>query len=651
MTIRHSRKYGQDPDGGNGNQPKTVGITSPAIFFELQSDTTPGILSDQLGSIRKAGIGEVIVRPGSLDFARLIEGWYQAFEWCLDSARKLDLRLWIHHLPGYPPRSELHIEQEPSLMRKSLAVEIIPRDELGEGSFRAGQFLVAGRLQGDRITKTHVLPDLHALQAIESNWLIFNCHMRRDTGQVDLLSLPTVRWLIDHVYEPYRRNFGNDFGNTIRAVYTSETQIRWPRHESMPSLPFTEAFFTLFEDRYGESAAAGIPYLLYPGDGAASFRDRFWSLASELMNTTYHTEMAEWCRANGLYYLAGPSGIPDSEEDLSFDGDPFTLSTITDFPGAIACSGSSIYSKIASSQAHAIGKPFSISACVDLGDDASTENAKNTAIKLFCDGINMPILKAAPAHPKLKQVSEYIQLMSDYMSKGRHFCKLLVLYPLSGRMAAYQPGKKTPELDSIESFLDSMLIELTKRQIGYDLISAAMLSDAVLDSSSIVIGSEKYDALMVPYTPYMKPEHYEIIRRVGEKVETYFFYQSMLPAPNNTPSQDNRIVFVPTEDLPGFIIKLRHSLDDGIHLIGQGREDVVLLQRKDDATKIVFMVNTSRHKREFTARFAGKVQVISIETIDGSQNALECSLHGKSTDFPVTLKPYESLLLTVTETK
>lgn len=656
----------------------TTSIKGPVPFWFVNGDIGQKDVAAEFEAMRAKGIREVLVHARyGITFDYLSDDWFRFFGWCVEEAKARDMRLWIYDELNWPSGTAgMSVQtQDPAYMDKYLKIEASHREDIDLTFFEPGQFLIAGRLQGGRITKTKLLPDLHSLRALDGSWHIFNCHIKRDPFYIDTLSRAAVDTFKHRTHEQYRREFGEEFGKTIRAVFTDEPAIYWVSvgHEDW-TIPYTEKLFQSFEERYHYSAVPNIPYLFFPGHNAFSFRADFWEHVASLFNTNYHGNLGGWCRQNRLVYTGHNVYEEPLRYQIRFQGDMFGAMKQMDIPGVDHLGkrtlGNELISiighKIASSHAHAAGKPRVMSESFGLtGWDTTFLDLKKIVDWQFAHGVNLLVPHAlfhtisgarkrgapptffiqSPLWQDFDAFSAYVDRLSEALTGGKHLCRILILYPLSGLFAAYQPDRKTQEFECIDSFLNSLCQELMKRQLDYDLIDYTTLASAKAEEGHVRLGEESYDVLLVPYTPYMRTEEYETVGRIAKNVETYFFYRSLESASSNVPSQSNSVQFVPTEDVAGFVMRLRHAIDDGIHLTGQGREDILLLQREKDGKRIAFLVNRSEHNRKMGVRLDGNVEITVIEPQTGTVQAVSSRSDANRTLVSLRLAPYQSLIL------
>lgn len=635
-------------------------------------------IASEFDAMLSKGITEVIVHPRyGLAVDYLSDDWFRIFGWCVEEAKARGMRIWIYDEFNWPSGTAGMTVQmtDPRFMSKYLSVTATPKAELDFSSFEPGQFLIAGKMHCGHITKTKALTDRHSIRMLDDTWYIFNCHIKRDEYYIDTLSRAAVDLFKERTHKEYLKRFGQEFGKTIRAVFTDEASIYWVSVGYNDwNIPYTEKLFSSFEERYRYSAVPNIPYLFFPGDNAPSFRADFWEHVSDLFNTNYHENLSDWCKNHGLIYTGHNNCEEPLRYQIRFQGDMFGTMRTMDIPGVDhlgkATLGnqhiSIIGHKIASSHAHTTGKPRVMSESFGLmGWDADYLDLKKVVDWQFALGVNLIVPHAlfhtvagplkresppsffvqSPMWQDFDAFSGYVDRIQKMLTGGKHISQILILYPLTGLFASYQPDRKTQEFECIDNVLNQICLELMKRQLDYDLVDFPTLEAAEIENGKIILGEEQYCLLIIPYTPYMRPNEYQAVTRIAKQVETYLLYRSGDPVEASAPSSSNGVKFVMTEDLPGFVMRLRHSIDDGVHLLGEGREDIMLLQREKDGKQIAFMVNRSDRSLSITARFTGNIGLKMIELETGIIRTVESKMVDGKTETVLDFRPYQSLML------
>jgi hypothetical protein len=562
-----------------------------------------GEIARELDAIARTGAKEIITYPTD------------TFDVLLDEAKSHDLRVWV--------RDDISLARPDAPVAQSayLEVEMLPRDEVTPEAFGAAEFVVAARIQGGQATRTRALPDHAALLALDEDWTVLICKVRRDPEHINTLSRPAVERHIAESLEAIEARHGSEFGKTILGIALEAPSICSPAFtEEGWTVPFSDGLFADFEDRYGYSAVANLPYLFFPGHDAPPFRADFWEHVAAQFASSCHGTYSSWCKYRSLSYTNLNSTEGSLRRQVRCRGNVFDAGKLMD---AAPAGPSAVETKIASSFADNTGAALSR---IDSSDDQ--KRLINRQFALGATAVAMP-------WPDIAPFADYIERVSQALFAGQNVRRVAILFPLSGLHAAYQPDKKTEEFEALDNVLSSLLIEMNGRQLDFDVIDFAALPQAL---------EKGYDALIVPYTPYMRLSEYEEIERVSRSIATYVFYRSMDRAPMNVPSGNRGIRFVATEDLEGFVMRLRHSIDDGMHLFADGREDILLRQREDIQGRVAFLANQGDEHRKITIRFSGAVSVTVIDPATGDTIPTQTST-GDKTDVDLHLAPQQAILV------
>jgi hypothetical protein len=150
--------------------------------------------------------------------------WFGLWKAALDEAKRLDVNIWIYDENSYP--SGFAGGYVPEAMPESRGRGLHFREEKRPG--KAGPDVVGVfRLAGDEATNvteqaksSEPLPDGNYLTAVvvranDSPWFAGRCY-------VDLLYPGVTEKFLEVTLEPYRRQFGDEFGKHIPGVFTDE---------------------------------------------------------------------------------------------------------------------------------------------------------------------------------------------------------------------------------------------------------------------------------------------------------------------------------------------------------------------------------------------------------------------------------------------
>jgi len=662
------------------HEPSTINqIIGPVPFWFLNAPITREEIAVEFDLMLARGVREVIVHPRyGLEVEYPGDSWFRIFGWCLEEARARGMFLWVYDEMNFPSGTAGNTIQtrNPEFASQYLAVSL--RDEDAPlPELIPGRLLIAARIQGGTVTKTSWIREREALLDLGLGWRFFECETRRDPYYIDTLNKAAVDAFKESTYEEYYRRFGGDFGKTIRAIFTDEPSIYWVSvgYEDW-NVPFTDLLFPSFAERYGYNAQPLIPYLFYPGHDAAGFRADFWEHVSGLFSRNYHANLGDWCREHGVIYTGHNNHEEPVRLQIRFQGDMFAAMKQMDIPGVDhltkATLGNSWISiighKIASSAAHHAGKARIMSESFgNVTWDATYLDLKKIVDWQFSLGINLLVPHAvfhSIAGPRKREsppsffhqsphwedfdaFSAYVDRLTEALTGGRHVCKILILYPLPTLWAAYQPDRRTQEMDYLENVLNTLCLELMNFHLDFDLVDFATLENAQVKDNKISIADEVYDALIVPPSYHMRPREQQSILRIAEGgVITFALYRGVEQAEMNRPSHPS-ITLVPTEDMRPMVIRLAGLFERDIRLSGRGHEDVMLLRREKDGRQICFLANRADSHRRVLLTLPGRPELAAQSPEDGRTIRLPSHRRDGVTETVISLDAFESIILTI----
>ena len=660
-------------------------IPSPVPFWFLNGQLDEWHIVREFDMMADVGIVDVVVHPRyGLQCEYLSDEWFEIFGLCLREAKKHDMCVWIYDELNWPSGTAgmTVMDIDPEYRGKYLAVESKPLCEIDFASFEPGACMIAANIEGGVVTKTRVIEDIAAARTLTGEWRLFNCTIRHDPFYIDTLSFDAANCFKRVTYDEYFTRFGDDFGKTIRAVFTDEPSIYWVSvgYDDW-NLPYTGDYFQTFEAKYGYSPVGMIPYLFHPGAKGTAFRADYWEHAGALFNERYHGNLGGWCREHGVIYTGHNNHEEPLRYQIRFQGDMFGTMRTMDIPGVDHLGkvtlgnhmNAIIGHKICSSETHFDGKARCMSESFGVMEwDTTFENLKRVTDWQYALGINLLIPHAiyhtisgmtkresppsffyqSPLWADFDYFADYVKQLESMLCGGRHLCKVAVMYPTSGLWASYQSDRKTAEFEHTDNFLNSLVLELVKKQIDFDLVDFPALQQARLENASLKLADEAYQFLIVPATPYMRPaEIARLTEIVGSGVKTTLFHKSMQPLRDNLPNGMRGATFVRSEELEAFVEILKKELDDDIQITGGGSEDIMVYRRalrhaQDEAEhKITFLLNRSDKHRKVSALIKDYPDAAIFDQETGTFTRLEGREAGRKTLSQLRFQPNQSYFI------
>lgn len=254
---------------------------TPGIFWYWNADPTPGGIRRQLEKIKEAGFVSVYLHPMPDSFRNdsflsgmkcryLGRKYFALARVMLEECKRLKIFMMLYDEGGWPSGGVLGqlVKKHPECKAKYLV-----RNENGKGYKEI----------------TEDIPDL--------------------------LDSRTTECFIDMTYELYRREFGEEFGKTIRGIFTDEPF--WRCEPGQDKVRIANGMSELMEKNYHCSFETDILPYVFNGAGDHSevteARRKYLNICSRLFTENYSMILADWCKRNHL----------DFEGHLNYEGDYF----------------------------------------------------------------------------------------------------------------------------------------------------------------------------------------------------------------------------------------------------------------------------------------------------------------------------------------
>ncbi len=274
------------------------------------------------------------------------EGWWRDMDRILDEAQKRGMKVWILDDDHFPTgHAAGQIKNHPELRKWQLVerhVDVMgPLDdalltvEPTDGDHRLLAVYAYPRLPSAQsviledcrpeplcLTEKVCEPFLH-FSLPHGCWRVFFLYVtRRGAAQpdyIDMLNEASVRLLIDAVYEPHFRRYGQYFGTTVAGFFSDEPSLGngWygPHSEDrgmydhrlgMPglALPWNDRVTELMSAALGCDPLPLLPALWFGlGEQTAQVRHAYMDAVTKLYRDCFTRQLGDWCEAHGVQYI------------------------------------------------------------------------------------------------------------------------------------------------------------------------------------------------------------------------------------------------------------------------------------------------------------------------------------------------------------
>lgn len=485
-------------------------------------------IRDTMRDLAKQEVKQVFVhpRPGLMT-PYLSEDWWRLWRVAMKEAKKLDMNVWIYDENSYP--SGFAGGWVPELMPESRGRGLQLKEAKTLPKW-TDNLLGVYRIQGEKVEEVTAkakagesLPEgqfvvASLLRAANSPW-----HGNR--SYVDLLYPGVTEKFLEVTLEPYRREFGKEFGKRIPGSFTDEPNIR-----PAGGLPWTDDLAKEFQKRWGYNLMENLPSLTMPVGDWRKVRHNYYQLLSELFIERWSKPYHDYCQKNGLEFTGHywdhewPNcvGVPDNMAMYAWPQRPAIDCLMNQYrEDTHAQFGNIRMVKELSSVANQVGQKRTLCEVYGAGGwDLRFEDMKRIGDWLAVLGVNtmdehlsyVTIRGARKRdHPQSFSYhepwwgayhvnAEYLTRLSVAVSQGQQVNRVLVIEPTSTAWMYQGDAAKLKELG--DSFF-KLLKDLESAQWEYDLACEDILarSGSVVDKTSlpkIEVGQRKYYHVILP---------------------------------------------------------------------------------------------------------------------------------------------------------
>lgn len=365
------------PFPASGTTVTLRGDANPGIFWYWNCDPSEAMMTRQLTAMRDAGFRSVCLHPMPQNFrpsdfhagmriAYLGQRYFQHFRRVVDECRRLGLLLILYDEGGWPSGTACGkvVRGNPEF-----AARVLVRD--GAKQFRT-------------------------VPADPAGW------------RSDLMNPDATRKFLRLVHERYRAAAPEEFGRTIRGIFTDEPTLSGA--VGTERVPWSPLLPEEFRRCNGFAVEKIYPFLFAPaGDSAEAARAQrlYLECCTKLFARNFFGVIASWCHANSISLEGHLAGEHLITSHAAIFGDYLKICDRFDVPGVdtIArqihpASGDGAFAKLALSAAVRNGRRETLSESFNVyGPGDSTTILNHVANAQFVRGISrlmvMPFLASA----------------------------------------------------------------------------------------------------------------------------------------------------------------------------------------------------------------------------------------------------------------
>lgn len=344
---------------------------------------------------------------------------------------------------------------------------------------------------------------------------------------IDPLNPEAVRCFLQTTHEQYKKYVGDEFGKTIRGIFTDEITAFPPFH------PWSSLLPGLVKEKFGLELTEFLPALSEDmGEITDRVRYAYWSTATERFIESWDKQVYEWCDKNQLMYI-GEKPILRSGE-LKYTHVPGIDAGHQKF-GSKAVLAQSRYrsnGKIVSSAAHFYGKPAVLcEAFHSIGWGMTLQDAKWIFDWLAVMGIDWFIthgayyttdgLKKHDAPPSFFYqmpwwkhthiLADYADRLQQFLINGKRNVSVLILDPITSTWTEIDQRLKMMNEDFAQ-----FQNELLRKGIDYYVMDPQLFAEGQVSEKEgkTVYENQKdsYEIIVLPFMTNIEPEAVSILQ-------------------------------------------------------------------------------------------------------------------------------------------
>ena len=494
------------------------------------SKVTEAEVERTMRELKEAGFGGLFIhpRPGMIT-EYLGDEWFSLYKHAVEFGKEIGMNVWIYDENSYPSGfAGGHVPQEmPESYNQGQGLALTKAELLPEDT--APYYMCLKKENDAWKDITDQIADYKGTKG--EYYLYKKTYMGKSDwyggySYVDLL-VPgvTEKFLEVTMKNGYEKKFKEDFGSSIKGIFSDEPNISSPG-----GLRWTPDLFEVFQQKWGYDLKPLLPLLEEETGDWKKVRHNYMETLLQLFIDRWSKPFHQYCEENklewtGHYWEHGWPYMNDGPDNMAMYAWHQTpaidmLFNQFDEKSPVAQFGNVRSVKELRSVANQMGYSRTLSETYGGGGwDETFKDFKRLGDWEYVLGVNFmnqhlahmtltgarkydypPVFTYhSPWWADYKSQNDYFARLSLLMSKGVQQNDILVIEPNATLWSYYSHTKSSPKLMEVGQAFQDFITTLEKGQVEYDLGSENIIKDhGVVADGKFVVGKVAYTTVVLP---------------------------------------------------------------------------------------------------------------------------------------------------------
>lgn len=668
---------------------------------ELDSDE----LKRQIDCLKEMGFGgyHMHCRTG-MATPYLTEEFFSLVSDCIEKGKQNGMLSWLYDEDRWPSGSAggRVTRNSPELRQRYMTVEEALPDGLcdretavKEGrSYLIAAFDIVKNAIGELISYKKTDPNATPAKNAERRYFI--CHSvgsspwYNGSYYIDTLNPDAANEFLRVTYDAYKVHFGEDFGDSVPAIFTDEPQFSTKRPlpfsigSGKASFPWTPRFPEVFLEKYGYDIVERLPEIIYelPNSAPSHARYAFHDNIAEMFAHGFNDQCGKWCEKNGIAFTGHLMEEPTLESQTHAVGDAMRCYRNMQLPGIdMLCDRVELTTaKQTQSAVHQYGREGMTSELYGVtnwdfdfrghkfqGDwqaalgvtvrvpHLSWVSMQGDAKRDYPASINYQ----SPWYKEYSYVEDHFARVNTALTRGKPIVRVAVVHPVESYWLRFGPNDLTSDAKAqLEENFSNITSWLLSGLIDFDFICESTLPDQFIDSDcGLRVGCMTYDTVIIPACETLRSTTVKILSDFAERGGKLIFVGESPSYIDAAPSDQIDEFCKLGKHIPFSKTAVLRSLSEERDIIiknhnGTSADNFVYAMRDDNGCKWLFLAHINKnycldvsHPQWITLKIKGEYTPKLYDTLSGEIKTIDYSYENGWTVINTVLYMYDSLLL------